>query len=157
MKIPVEKEKLMEMQYDSGFDYMLRQGILYIEDMAIKKELGLEPDDAVAPTNVLVFNTAESMDNILKQPLWRFKQEIGKYSIDQCKNLADYMLENKLFDYEKCQIVKEITGIDVMKTYEFNKASEVESGKSNSMPNPQSGANGSLTERPSLDKPPVNK
>ncbi|MBQ4122234.1 hypothetical protein IJD44_00695 [bacterium] len=123
MKIPVEREKLDEMQFDPGFEYMLRQGILYIEDMQVKKDLGLEPEDAKEPTNILIFNE-KTMEDIMNQPLWRFKELIGKYSVDQCKNLADYVLEKKKFDYEKCSVIKEITGIDVMKTYEFNKAEE---------------------------------
>lgn len=121
MRIPVEKEKLEEMQFDPGFEYMLRKGILYIEDMQVKKDLGLEPEDAKEPVNILVFND-KAIEDILKQPVWRFKELIGKYSVDQCKNLADYMLEKKLFDYERCSVVKEITGIDILKIHENNMA-----------------------------------
>lgn len=121
MRIAIEKEKLDEMQFDPGFEYMLRKGILYIEDMQVKKDLGLEPEDAEKPVNILIFDN-KSMEEILKQPLWRFKEMIGKYSVDQCRNLADYMLEKKAFDYDRCAVVKEITGIDVMKVYENEQA-----------------------------------
>ena len=40
--------------FDTGFNNMLRDGDLYIEDMEVKKALGREPDDATVPENVIV-------------------------------------------------------------------------------------------------------
>jgi len=46
-KIPFEV--LKEAIYDPSVDYLLRQGILYIEDLDVKIELGLEDEEAKEP------------------------------------------------------------------------------------------------------------
>ena len=33
---------------------MLKAGVLFIDDLEFKKELGLEPEDAVEPVNVIL-------------------------------------------------------------------------------------------------------
>lgn len=35
--VPIEKETLEEMMYDSGFKYMIDTGMLYIEDLEVKR------------------------------------------------------------------------------------------------------------------------
>ena len=52
--IKIDTDKLEEMMYDPGFNYMLEQGVLYVEDMEVKKELGLEPETATEPENIIV-------------------------------------------------------------------------------------------------------
>ena len=47
----VDSELLQEMMYDYGFRYMIESGMLYIDDLQVKKDLGLEPEDATEPVN----------------------------------------------------------------------------------------------------------
>ena len=50
---PIEEDKLEQLMYNPGVEYMFKTGELYIEDMDVKKRLGLEPEDAKEPTNII--------------------------------------------------------------------------------------------------------
>ena len=45
-KIAIDENLLKELMFDPGFHNMVMQGILYIEEMDVKKELCIEPLDA---------------------------------------------------------------------------------------------------------------
>jgi hypothetical protein len=49
-KLPISKDLLRENFYDSGVEGMFRKGILYMDDMDFKIELGLEEPDTKVPT-----------------------------------------------------------------------------------------------------------
>ena len=40
--------------FDPAFSNMVREGYLYIEDLDVKKEIGIEPEDAEKPTHILM-------------------------------------------------------------------------------------------------------
>ena len=48
-KLPVEKDILREAIYEPGVEYLFKQGLLYIDDMDFKIELGLESEEAKKP------------------------------------------------------------------------------------------------------------
>ena len=48
------KEQIEQLMYDNAFSNMIREGYLYIEDMDVKKEIGLEPEDATNPSIILM-------------------------------------------------------------------------------------------------------
>ena len=50
----VDKDVLEQLMFNEGVRYMFDNGMLYIEDMETKKELGLEPEDATEPVNIIV-------------------------------------------------------------------------------------------------------
>ena len=56
---PIEEEILEQLLYTPGFKYMIDTGMLYIEDMTAKKKLGIEPEDATEPVNVIVLSDQE--------------------------------------------------------------------------------------------------
>ena len=47
------KEQIESLMYDPAFSNMVTEGYLYIEDMEVKKEIGIEPEDAETPTIIL--------------------------------------------------------------------------------------------------------
>ena len=47
-------EDLQQAYYEPGVEYMFKEGMLSIDDMEVKKALGLEPDDAEEPVNVII-------------------------------------------------------------------------------------------------------
>lgn len=120
-KIPVSKEILEQMVYDEGCRYMFESGILYIEDMGTKKELGLEPEDAIAPVNIIVLTDAQKEKLWKYKPLFEFKEEVKKLSYEEVQNLADYAIKNKTIgDVEKCEFVKSLIGMDIIKAIQLN-------------------------------------
>jgi len=68
------REQIEELQFDPAFMNMVREGLLYIEDMDVKKEIGVEPEDAVKPTIILL--DEKSLKRFWKDmPLAQFKVE----------------------------------------------------------------------------------
>lgn len=116
----VDREMLDELMYDTGFRNMIEMGILYIEDMEVKKELGLEPEDATAPVNIIVLSDKD------KAQYWSqglsvvgFKDKIKKLSRPQLEELADYAISHKIMDFDKCEALKERCGKDVIRAIQL--------------------------------------
>ena len=51
--LPVSKDLLREAIYKPGVENMFKTGVLYIEDMDFKIELGLEEEGAKQPTQII--------------------------------------------------------------------------------------------------------
>lgn len=120
-KKPVDLDVLKEIIYDPGVEKMFRLGILYIEDMDVKKELELEPQDAKAPINIVMLSEAEKI-NLLKDANFdTFKKKCANLSQQELENLVDFAIERELVNMDKCRFLKLKTGRDVIKTIENNK------------------------------------
>lgn len=124
--VAVESDLLNELMYDPGFEYMIRTGILYIEDMEVKKELGLEPEDAIEPENIIVLNDAQRKDLMIKVPIAEFEEKVNKLGKEQQKALVDYAIEHRYGDFEKSKILKNLTGRDVVKAIQLAMQNEEE-------------------------------
>jgi hypothetical protein len=61
-KKPIDLDILREAIYNTGVEYMFQQGILYIDDMAVEIELGLEPENADKPQNIIVLDDKQKED-----------------------------------------------------------------------------------------------
>ena len=78
-KLPVDKDLLREAIYEPGVEYLFKNGILYIEDMDFKIELGLEPEGAKAPTEIIPVDE-KYLNRILKlMPLSEMKTAISSF------------------------------------------------------------------------------
>lgn len=120
-KKPVDLDVLKEIIYDPGVEKMFRLGILYIEDMDVKKELELEPQDAKAPVNIVMLSEAEKI-NLLKDANFdTFKKKCANLSQQELENLVDFAIERELVNMDKCRFLKLKTGRDIVKTIENNK------------------------------------
>lgn len=113
-KFAIEHETLEQLLYDPGFKYMIDTGMLYIEDMEEKKSLGIEPEDAAEPVNVIVLNDKERRRYMVNLSLPEFKEKVQKLSYEQVVQLADYAVANRLADFDKAEYLKEICGRDVI-------------------------------------------
>ena len=122
--VTFKKDELAEAMYDPGFDYMLKTGMLYIEDMEVKKELELEPEDAKEPENIIVFTEAQMKRLIGPAPIKDFKEALEKVSNEQVKCLAEYAIANGMLDYDKNDAIKERCGKDVMAAIALKRANE---------------------------------
>lgn len=110
----VERDVLEQLMYDRGFKYMIDTGMLYIEDMKEKQELGLEPEDAAEPVNIIVLNDKERRRYMVNLSLKEFKEKVKKLSYEQVVQLADYAVSNRLADFDKAEFLKEICGRDII-------------------------------------------
>ena len=96
---------------------MFKNGILYIDDMEFKIELGLEAPGTETPTEVLPID-----DKYLNRVL---KSTIDKMSIVQKQELVDYASKQNDIQLDRLAIVSEKCGVDVLKTIELNRQKEV--------------------------------
>ena len=123
-KLPVEKDLLREAIYEPGVEYMFKKGILYIDDMDFKIELGLEPEGAKAPTELIPIDD-KYLKRVLKlMPLSEMKAAINKMSENQKKELLDYAVKQNDIQLDRLGVLKELTGIDILKVIELDRQRE---------------------------------
>ena len=124
-KLPVSKDVLREAIYEPGVEYMFKNGILYIDDMELKIELGLEAPGTETPTEVLPVDD-KYLNRVLKlMPVSEMKSTIDKMSIVQKQELVDYASKQNDIQLDRLAIVSEKCGVDVLKTIELNRQKEV--------------------------------
>lgn len=119
-KIAIDKEVLEEAMYDPGVEYMFQSGILYIENMEQKIELGLEPEGATTPQNIIVLTDNEKKEwmSSAKQA-WQLKEELEKLSHEGKKDFCDFCIENELLDSKKAAVIKEVCGVDIIRSIQL--------------------------------------
>ena len=107
--------------YDPGSEYMFRTGMLYIEDMDIKKEIGLEPEEATEPVNIIVLDEKQLNRYLTVMPLHEFKENVKKLSIEQAKNLVDYAVQKETITFDKAEFLEKVTGLNAMSMIQLNR------------------------------------
>ena len=117
----IEKEILEEMMYDSGFKYMIDTGMLYIEDLEVKKELGLEPEDATEPVNIIVLSDNDMKRMMTAMPQFEFDAKLKTLNYEQMLALADFAIRNELGDFGKCDAIKKACGKDILTAIKLNR------------------------------------
>lgn len=118
--VMIDKDTLEELMYDSGFKYMIDTGMLYIEDMEIKKELGLEPEDAKAPVNIIVLTEKEMRHYMVTMPFAQFKEKVAELKSEQLYALVDFAIENRLGDIDKSNYIRQLCGKDIVRAIQLN-------------------------------------
>ena len=118
-KLPIEKDVLREAIYEPGVEYMFKNGILYIEDMDFKIELGLEQEGAKAPTAIIPVDE-KYLERILKRmPVSEMKQVIKGMNENQKRELIDYAAGQNDIQLDRLNALKELTGVDLFKVIEL--------------------------------------
>ena len=118
---PIEKDIVEQLLYTPGFRYMIDTGMLYIEDLDQKKELGLEPEDATEPVNIIILTDAVKNKYMKVYSLEKFKEEIKKLSREQVIDLADYAIENEIVDFTKNEVIEKLCGKNIIKGIQLAK------------------------------------
>lgn len=117
----IEREALEEMMYDSGFKYMIDTGMLYIEDLEVKKELGLEPEDATEPVNIIVLSDNDMKRMMTAMPQFEFDAKLKTLNYEQMLALADFAIKNEVGDFGKCDAIKKACGKDILTAIRLNR------------------------------------
>lgn len=123
-KYKMDKSLLDEIMYEGAFRYMFETGMLYIEDMEVKKELQLEPEDATEPTNVIALDEAQKKRYLTVLPLFEFKEKVASLSIEIQRELANYAIKNHIIDLDKCDVLAKATGINIVKSIQMERAAK---------------------------------
>ena len=103
-----------QLLWDNGFQYMIKTGQIYIDDMQTKIDLGLENPDAKVPTNIKVLTPEQILTLLKVRTVEEFKKEVSTVSVEQCNEIVKYAVEHNLIDNDKVNFLKERTGKDVI-------------------------------------------
>ncbi len=123
-KLPVEKDILRESIYEPGVEYMFKNGILYIEDMDFKIELGLEAEGTKVPTEILPMDE-KYMNRVLKlMPIVDMKKAIDSMTMVQKQELVDFAVKQNDISLDRIEIVSDKCNIDILKTISLNRQKE---------------------------------
>lgn len=117
----IEKDILREAIYLPGVDYLFEKGILYIEDLDFKKELGLESEDADEKNLRVVALDDNLATRIAKfMPLPEAKAALEKLTEDQRKEFRDFAVKNyKMLSMDKLELIDNICNTNLMKAIEI--------------------------------------
>ena len=119
-------EQIEELMYDPAFANMVNEGMLYIEDMDIKKAIGLEPENAVQPTHILL--DEKTLQRFWKNmPLSQFKVETKNLTKAQLTTLAEYAIHHgEDGSIDKANYLSSISGYQILKGIELERQSQEE-------------------------------
>ena len=117
-------DELEEAMYNPGVEALFREGILGIDDMKIKQRLGLEPEDAEEPVNIIVLNDTQRKRYMTVMPLHEFREKVQELPREQIMELARFAIENEIADFDKSEIVNKLVGIDIIGSIQLNKADQ---------------------------------
>ena len=127
VKKPVDFDVLKEAIYNEGVEYMFKTGILYINEMEDKIALGLEPEGATKPENIIILTDDEKKEWMSsKKQSWELKAMLEKLSYEGKKDFCDFVIENELIDGKKATVIKEVCGVDTIRSIQMKQANEAE-------------------------------
>lgn len=122
-KLAIEKDILREAIYEPGIEYLFKQGILYIDDLSFKIELGLEPEGAETPTHVAV--DEKYMTRVLKvMPVGEMKKAISEMNEIQRQEFVDFASSQNDISLERIKVVDQVTGANILKIIELKRLKE---------------------------------
>lgn len=117
-------EQLEEAMYNPGVEALFTDGILGIDDMEVKKYLGLEPEDAEEPVNIIILDDAQRKRYLTVLPLHEFKEKIKELPLEQVRELAQYAIQNEIANFDKAEVIKKMIGTDIIASIQLNKADQ---------------------------------
>lgn len=120
-KHKIDKETLEQAMFYPGVAYMFNTGMLYIEDMQDKKDLGLEPEDATEPQNIIVLTDAEKDRYLKNVPLAEFRQKMKTLSREQLKDLVEYAVDKENISFDKAEVLMQLTNLDAIKMIQLKR------------------------------------
>ena len=122
MTIPFEQ--LEEAMYSPGVENLFRNGLLGIDDMEVKIALGLEPEGAKEPTNIITLDDEQRKRYLTVMPLHEFKEKLRELPIEQINELAAYAIEHEILNFDKSEEIKKYVNVDVMRAVQLNRADQ---------------------------------
>lgn len=118
-KKKVAFDVLQEAFYDPSVEYLIRQGMLYVDDKEARIALGLEENEEGAqPIQMLKDEEINRLLTVV--PTFEFRQKMKELTKEQIKSIVDYAVKHEITAYDKCEILKEYSEVDIIKTVQFN-------------------------------------
>lgn len=109
-------DQVQQLMYMTGFYNLLKSGVLYIENMQDKIDLGLEDEGTTVPTKIRILNDADKLDLLKNKTYDEFVKTLAHLPMEQAHGLVDFAVDNEIIDSKKTAYLKQLTGRDVMLT-----------------------------------------
>lgn len=114
-------DQLEEAMYNEGVENLFKEGILGIEDMEVKRKLGLEPEDAEVPVNIITLDDKQRERYMKVLPMPEFRQKIKELPREQIIELANYAIEHEIAEFDKSELIMKMVGVDILSTIKLNR------------------------------------
>lgn len=114
-------EQLEEAIYEPGVEALFTDGVLGIDDMEVKKKLGLEPEDATAPVNIITLDDEQRKRYLTVLPMYEFREKLKELPREQIIELANYAIDNEIVNFEKSELIRKVVGIDILSVIKLNR------------------------------------
>jgi hypothetical protein len=112
---------LREAIYEPGIEAMIKDGILDIANLDVKIELGLEPEGAKEPQNIIVLTDMQKKRALTVMPLPELKALLEKMTYEQKMDLVDYAIETECSSFDRCDMLKQFTNIDIISAIQLRR------------------------------------
>ena len=123
MKLPISSDILMQACYDPSVEYLIRHGILVIEDKEFLVEAGFMSEEEI--DNLVELTDAYVQRLIKNMPLSEVKAEIKKLSPNQIAEVVNYAITHYMeLSMDRVDLFSKISGKDVMKSIANYKAAQ---------------------------------
>lgn len=125
-KALIDKDLLREAIYEPSVEYLLKNGMLYIDDLEFKRELGLEPYDAEAATIVAL--DEKYLVRLLKtMPTFELTKALQGLTHEQRQEFIVYAVDhyNEL-QMDRIGIINKECNVDLLKMIQLRKAEQEE-------------------------------
>ena len=124
--VPIEKDKAIQLYYNSSLENALRAGTLVIDDKDFLYEVGFytsKEDEA----SVIELTPALMDKCISVMPLWELEKTLGMLSGNQIVELADYAITNfAKLKMDRIDMLGRVSGKNILKAIELHKAAQEE-------------------------------
>lgn len=117
-------DTVRDMLWDEGFKNMIDRGMLYIDNMQDKIDLGLELEGTTEPENIIALTDDQIKKLLTTSSFEDFKETVDKISGTQVASIANYAILNEIVDSAKCDYLYQVIHIDVIKAIARNKEVE---------------------------------
>lgn len=114
-------EQLEEAIYEPGVEALFTDGVLGINDMDVKKKLGLEPEDATVPVNIITLDDEQRKRYLTVLPMYEFREKLKELPREQIIELANYAIDNEIVNFEKSELIRKVVGIDILSVIKLNR------------------------------------
>jgi hypothetical protein len=114
-------EQLEEAIFNPGVERLFKNGALGIDDMEVKIRLGLEPEGAAEPVNIITLDDKQRERYLKHMPIHEFRQKVKELPREQQLELANYAIANEIADFDKSEILLKAVGIDILSAIKLNR------------------------------------
>lgn len=116
-----DEDVIEEMFYYPAVEGAFKKGLFYIDDKELRIKLGLEEENGEVPSDVTApISDTTILAHLKTMSVTEFKKFFEKLPMEQKLRFVDIAIKSKITDYEKCNIIKNETGKDIMKIIQLN-------------------------------------